>query len=71
MRFFRHHRNNKFYELLSSSATNEGDGAPVVVYQDVASKAVYVRPKKEFFGTVSFMGREEPRFQEYIPGKGN
>lgn len=56
---YRHYK-GRIYELVCE-ALLESDHTPVIVYR-AEDGAVWVRPRKDFFDTVTVGGATQPRF---------
>lgn len=48
---YRHYKNNRLYDVIVFGRM-ESDLTEVVVYVDIDTHEVYVRPREEFFGEV-------------------
>ena len=68
-RIYRHYKNRRLYGIVERDVLWAGHGprshganARLVVYRDVLTNGLYVRPDVEFFAIVDFEGEFVPRF---------
>ena len=58
---YKHYKGN-YYKVISDKAILEKDFSRMVVYEDIFTKKIWIRPYDEFFETID----EKPRFEKIL-----
>lgn len=61
---FRHYKGS-IYEIVTTGFL-EDSGEPCVIYRSLENEIVWVRTAKNFFETVDYQGKQQPRFEKIV-----